>query len=112
MSEKQHTPHKWEIIRIKTPKETFHKVLAEWKGGYLDSDVWRMSSVIKSIEETDDYYIFNNMSGSTYKCGKTNKSLGFLTSDIYGKMEEKAKNDDTLDVKLITIEELKENLNE
>jgi len=74
-----YNPDKWEVIQIGDHR----KVLAGWSGGYLDGDSWKLSSAIKETEETEDMYIFNNHSGSTYKCHKKARGFTVLSGSIY-----------------------------
>ena len=64
------TPHRWLVVKITTPEQTFHKVFATWLGGYLDGDRWQMNSGISKIEEDETHYYFHGYSGSVYKCFK------------------------------------------
>lgn len=67
---KEYRPDNWVILKIKSPTETFYKVLAGWSGGYLDGDSWRMNSGIDSVDELKNVYMFKGSSGSVYTCGK------------------------------------------
>jgi len=83
----QHKPDGWAILEQKQPdgrKEYF--VFGSWSGGYLYGDSWRANSGIKSVEETDDSYLFHGYSGSVYTCFKHSEgrisayNLGVLNS--------------------------------
>lgn len=65
-----HKPDKWVIIKIKSPKGDFYKVLAGWSGGYLKGDSWRANSGITKVTIDGDYFLFEGHSGSIYKCHK------------------------------------------
>lgn len=65
------TPDKWIILKFtKSSGEITYKVFANWAGGYLDGDRWRLNSGIERIEEIDDHYLIYGYSGSCYKCRK------------------------------------------
>jgi hypothetical protein len=66
-----YTPDRWCVVSFVNRGERFNKVLAEWKGGYLDGDHWRMNSGITAVEEAGDYYDFHGASGSIYHCHKS-----------------------------------------
>jgi len=68
------TPENWVVLKINGP-EPYFKVFAGWRGGYLNSDRWKMNSGIVGIEEDEDYYYFEGHSGSRYKCNKNGYGL-------------------------------------
>jgi len=69
-----YTPEEWMLIRVKgsTPH---YRVFGSWRGGFLDGDSWRLNSGIVSVEEDEDYYIFNGNTGSKYVCFKNNYGI-------------------------------------
>jgi len=98
-----HNPDKWVIIRLKSEK-TLYKILAGWSGGYLDSDNWRMSSGLESIEEDGDYYLMHNYSGSTYKCHKKSEGFTSLSGTKYSEFK-KAVKDTEWEIDLSNVDE-------
>lgn len=76
----RHTPHAWVIVR--DIHHDLTRVLAGWSGGYLDPDHWRMSSGITEVREFEDHYEFDNYSGSTYVCRKSDRRMTGLMRDI------------------------------
>jgi len=65
-------PQGWIVIKISKENEPdIYKVFASWRGGYLDGDSWKLNSGIKSVEQTEDEYIFHGYSGSRYFCKKS-----------------------------------------
>lgn len=66
----KYTPHGWVIFQHTIDGKQEHYVFGSWRGGYLDGDSWRRNSGIKSVEETDDEYLFHGYSGSVYCCRK------------------------------------------
>ncbi|MYM56981.1 hypothetical protein [Thalassovita mangrovi] len=68
----EYSPDSWVILRVtlKTQDSTFSqlRVLAGWRGGYLDADIWRVNSGIQAIEADDLEYRFSGHSGSAYRC--------------------------------------------
>lgn len=79
---REYNPDKWEILKINNNGKVVHKILGNWSGGYLDGDSYRVSSGITGLTEEGDYILFENHSGSTYKCHKNMKSLGLMTSGV------------------------------
>lgn len=75
-------PDKWAIIEVSSEHGTFRKVLASWIGGYIDSDRWKLSSAIRSVEKKEKYYEFFNESGSIYVCHKEAYGISAFTSSI------------------------------
>lgn len=69
------TPQAWVILKL--PDNQF-KVFATWRGGYLDSDRFRLNSGIEKVEQDGENYYFIGFSGSCYKCHK--KSYGVASS--------------------------------
>lgn len=65
-------PDRWVLVKLTHPetKEIFYKVLAGWRGSYLDGSSWRLNSGVTKIEFKDDYFYFYGHSGSVYKCRK------------------------------------------
>jgi len=61
------TPDKWVIVQ----RDGFLSVFAQWVGGYLDADSWRLSSRICVIENGGDYWLFSTLSGNEYLCSKS-----------------------------------------
>jgi hypothetical protein len=68
-------PEHWVVLRIENDTDAYYKVFAGWRGGYLDSDRWKMNSGIAKIEEDEDYYYFYGASGSCYQCHKKGYAL-------------------------------------
>lgn len=67
-------PEGWVVLKM---TDTFadacppiYKVFASFRGGYLDGDSWKLNSGIKSVNETENEYIFYGYSGSEYHCIK------------------------------------------
>ncbi len=72
-------PDRWVILKISiNENKPFYKVFGSWFGGYLDGDRWKINSGVSSVEEDDEYYYFNGLSGSCYKCHK--EGYGVSTS--------------------------------
>lgn len=60
----EYTPNRWLVLKIKD----FYKVFATWSGGYADGDSWKLNSGITKVYREGDYFIFEGVSGSIYKC--------------------------------------------
>lgn len=87
-------PYKWTIIGADGMKEGFKsnkneclKVLASFKGGYLDGDSWRLSSGIESVVEKEHHYEIKNHSGSVYKCAKGAEGFTVYTATIFAEWQ-------------------------
>lgn len=67
----ENTPDTWSVIKITDDQnQSYYKVFASWKGGYLDGDRYRFNSGITKVESDGDYFYFYGYSGSIYKCHK------------------------------------------
>jgi hypothetical protein len=70
-------PDEWVLVLIK-PEPTidnpepkpFYKVFGSWRGGFVDSDHWRLNSGIVRHEEDETHFRFYGNSGSCYQCRK------------------------------------------
>jgi len=60
------TPDKWVIVQ----RDGFLSVFAQWVGGYLDADSWRLSSRVEEIEDLGNEWLFRTFSGNEYLCRK------------------------------------------
>lgn len=67
-----YTPDCWVVLKIPAiPEkeiESNYRLFAGWRGGYLDSDNWRLNSGITKVVEHPTFYKFFSESGSIYKC--------------------------------------------
>ncbi len=65
----EYTPDKWVVVKIEGGKFPLtYKVFANWHGGYLDGDSWKLNSGITKVTKEDNFYLFEGYSGSVYKC--------------------------------------------
>lgn len=101
----EHIPHRWVITEISNRDETFCKVLAGWRGGYLDGDSYRVSSRVEGIKEKKGYLEVTTKSGATYICHKHSNGLTLLTSSIITKWEEASKGS-RVTIKILGIDEI------
>ena len=87
----EHKPDLWVVVKFNegTNKKVYYKVLASWRGGYLDSDAWRMNSGIVRAEEEGDYILFHGTSGSVYHCLKKSYGASPYVVGVLGQMREK-----------------------
>lgn len=111
-SERIHNPDRWEIVKVVTSKYTYFSILGDWSGSYLEGRRWRLSSGISSVKEEGDYYIFENVSGSKYKCAKPMKSLGVMSSGIFRQMQEEVQEEEGASAELVSVEQLQKELEE
>lgn len=79
----EYSPDVWVLVELVSEKETLRRILGGWYGGYLGNDSWRLSSPIVSVTEDDNFYYFNNGSGSQYKCHKEERRFSNLTAGIF-----------------------------
>jgi hypothetical protein len=77
-----YTPDRWIVVNFVNEGQRFNKVLAEWKGGYLDGDHWQMNSGITAVEEDGDYFNFHGASGSVYRCAKHRYGVTDLAAGV------------------------------
>ena len=63
----EYQPHCWVVLKIPEPNACY-KVLAGWRGGYLDGDSWQINSGITQAVLVGDYWEFTGRSGSLYRC--------------------------------------------
>ena len=78
------TPDDWVVLKVTVPNNpSFYKVLAGWRGGYLDSDSWKLNSGITLAFEREDTVDFYGKSGSLYHCRKRSYGVSASTRDIY-----------------------------
>jgi hypothetical protein len=107
----QYSPDKWEIIKIKNGTTIVHKILGNWSGSYLEGRSWRISSGVIGVREEGNFYLFENYSGSIYKCHKSMKTLGLMTADIYNKIQEETKELPEANVEIISVDQLIKEIN-
>jgi hypothetical protein len=72
----EYTPDCWIVVKITNneSKKFHHRVFANWYGGYLNGDSWKLNSGITKVEVDDNHYLFHGSSGSVYRCHKNNYS--------------------------------------
>jgi len=105
----EYTPDKWTIVG---DGEVF-KIFGSWAGGYLDSDNWRLSSGLKSIEENatdiNGELLMHNHSGSIYKGHRNNEGvISFYNQGVLDNMIEKynkIKDDDKPEMRVYKLAE-------
>lgn len=87
----EYRPDLWVVVKFNegTDNKVYYKVLASWRGGYLDSDAWRMSSGITKAEEEGDYILFYDASDSVYYCLKKSYGASPYVVGVLGQMREK-----------------------
>ena len=76
------TPECWIVLKISTPNEMIHKVLAGWSGNLFNPDQWRLNSGIDVVKEEDDAYIVHGFSGNTYRCLKNKEYTNWVMQDV------------------------------
>ena len=81
-------PDKWVVLKITRGDEVGYKVLAGWKGSYLEGDSWRLNSGVKDIDANGNHFLFYGYSGSVYICHKDRYGFTTQTAGIYNMMAE------------------------
>lgn len=87
-------PDGWALLEINyehsnPPK--FYKILASWSGGYLDGDSWKMSSMILSVEEDENFYYTTGETGSVYALRKNGQNPNSYALSVFANYSEGAK---------------------
>lgn len=90
---KEYIPEKWVVVKLEAKGTPLtYKIFANWYGGYLNGDSWKLNSGIKAVSESKHYYLFEGFSGSIYKCFKNNYGMNMygtgVIQDIIKKAEE------------------------
>ena len=86
----KYTPDNWIVVEIQQGVEVYHAVLAGWRGGYGDTDSWKLSSGIVYIMEVGNDWYIQNYSGSVYVCNKKCETLSVYTNSIYNHYHKQA----------------------
>ncbi len=94
----------WEVLEITNKDKTYNVVIAEKRGGYLDSNYWRRSSPIKEYIFENNMFQFVTNSGNIYSGHINSKGLFLLTSNIYETMKNALKDN----VRILSEDELRE----
>ena len=87
-----YTPDRWLVVKITSGDDTIDKVFANWYGGYLDGDSWKLSSGITETVEFEDRFEYTNHSGSLYICYKGREGLSGYGSGVLQHLTEKLTN--------------------
>lgn len=99
-----YTPDSWSIIKLTKPDNNFmlYKVVANFCGGYMYGDEWRINSGILHVKTTKHYYLITGYSGTQYKLFKNREGVrGIAAMELANKKEMAEKN------KLFFINEIK-----
>jgi hypothetical protein len=86
-------PERWVILEVSNPGTStkIRKVFAGWRGGYLGSDQWKLSSGIVKVVEHEHNYEFFNVSGSVYTCPKTGRGMTPYMAQAHSSWQAKLK---------------------
>lgn len=65
-----YTPDCWVMLEITGANaKPIRKIFAGWRGGYMNSDSWRLNSgIVSTLIDDQGHYEFTGHSGSTYFC--------------------------------------------
>lgn len=79
----KYTPHLWVILEITPPSgDKLHKIFATWRGGYLDSERWKMNSGNEKVSPCGDWFHVHGYSGSIYELHKDGYGLSAYSSGV------------------------------
>lgn len=101
-----YNPDRWVIVEFTIQGTPMRKILASWRGGYLNGDSWKLSSEIQKINQFNDRCEFLNASGSTYVCAKGYYGMTMYTESIFKNW--KSGESDTLKIRVLDEEEVYE----
>jgi len=71
----EYLPDCWVLIKVTKKQGSHYRVLAGFNEKPRNSDDWRISNDITSIDCIDNVYHFNCSSGSLYMCRKSEYNL-------------------------------------
>ena len=94
-----YTPDKWVVVKLtNNDNETHYRVFANWYGGYLGSDSWKLNSGITNATLVDNVYEFAGSSGSMYKCYENGYGTSGYGQNVLTHLIEDAKESITIEV--------------
>ena len=102
----QHTPDRWVVLELISPKQTIRKVFAGWYGGYLGSDTWKLNSGITDIREQDDLFEFDGYSGSTYFCHRNSYGMSGYMHSVLTSWLNQAEASGNVQINIIELEDI------
>lgn len=81
-------PHHWNLITLTDGEETATCIFGGWSGGFGDSDEWRRSTPLKTLEIDGDLFRITTESGSEYVLHKHGEGLrGYAANILAGTMD-------------------------
>jgi len=86
---KTYEPDRWVVVEATIDEVIERRIVAGWSGGYLDTEHWRISSMIVNFSDNDDHYLFDNESGSRYICYKNRFGFTGLSAVSFFSFNEK-----------------------
>jgi len=97
-----YTPDAWALIEVNSKEYgKIRKILAGWRGGYLDGDCWKLSSGILKEYSDGDFIVFPQESGSIYRCHKDAQRLTIYTGSILQQLKDNFKDNPDVSIELI-----------
>lgn len=97
-----YTPDKWIVVEVNHNGNKIQKVFANWFGGYLDGDSWKLSSGITETVEFDDRFEYTNISGSLYICYKGNEGTSGYGANVLAKFQQDISKMENTSIEIIT----------
>ena len=82
---REYTPDSWQLVRVTEARTgvSTYKILASWYGGFVDADMWKVSSGITGVIDHETHYEFPQFSNSVYMCAKTARRMSSLMIQVY-----------------------------
>lgn len=94
-----YAPDKWIVVKLTNKDNEIHyRVFANWYGGYLGSDTWKLNSGITNVTLVDNVYEFTGSSGSVYICHENGYGTSGYGQGVLTNMIEDAKELTTIEV--------------
>lgn len=85
-------PDRWVVLKFDYNGDVIDKVFGGWYGGFAQGDSWKLSSGITKVDDHGDYFVFENHSGSLYKCFKAAYGMSGYMSNMHHSFEKQLEN--------------------
>jgi hypothetical protein len=94
MSDYDHKPDRWVMLKFESAGQITYKILGSWGGGYTQGQSWQLNSGVVKIEEEDNHYLFYGYSGSVYKCHKQSYGMTSYAMQVYNTFQKQIEESD------------------
>jgi hypothetical protein len=99
---KDYYPDRWVVLEMRDESNLpVKKVFSGWYGGYLGSDIWRLSSGITAEKADEQKFEFENISGSIYHCQRHAYGMTGLMCDIYDSWLDRLKDEGVGSIEIV-----------